>query len=105
MPTPIAPAGQKGDGTLGGMIPVHNPKALLSYYLGLFSLFPAFGFFLGAAAVVLGVQGLKLHKQHPEVRGKAHAIVGLVCGTLFGGFNLLLLIVIALAFLNRSPTQ
>jgi hypothetical protein len=72
-------------------IPDKNQPALLSYYLGLFSLFPCLGFFLGVVAVYFGIKGLRLVRQHPEVRGGAHAWVGLICGGLFGMFNFALL--------------
>ena len=83
---------QTTDNTLGGLIPVNNPKALMSYYLGLFSLFPLLGFFMGIAAVIFGIQSLRLHKEFPQIRGRTHAIVGIACGTLFGLFNFLLLV-------------
>ncbi len=56
----------------------------------IFSLFPCLGFPLGVAAVCFGVQGLRRVRATPEVRGGAHAWVGLICGGLFGLFNLLL---------------
>jgi len=73
------------------IIPVKNQSALAAYYLGLFSLFPVLGLPLAIAAVFLGRKGLAKVRSHPEVRGTAHAWVGLICGTLFGGFNLVLI--------------
>jgi hypothetical protein len=75
---PNAP-GITGDNT-GGVIPFKNPQALISYYVGLFSLIPVFGLFMGPAAVILGVLGLKYAKRHPIVKGQVHAWVGIVCG-------------------------
>ncbi len=65
----------------GGLIPYKNPKALLAYYLGIFSLLPLVGLVLGIAAIVLGIQGLKEAKRHPEVRGQVHACIGIVMGS------------------------
>lgn len=76
---------KKGDAT-GGIIPYLNPPALISYYLGVFSLIPFFGLVLGLPAVILGVKGLKKRKREPEVRGAVHAWIGI----LFGGLNFLL---------------
>lgn len=79
------------------LIPVKNQSALAAYYLGLFSLFPVLGLPLAIAAVILGRKGLAKVRSQPEVRGTAHAWVGLICGTLFGGFNLVLICLAGLA--------
>ncbi len=71
------------DGT-GGLIPYKNPKALAAYYCGVFGLISCFlmlGIF-GILPIVFGVQGLKYAKLHPEAKGQAHAIIGIVLGTL-----------------------
>jgi hypothetical protein len=56
-----------GDGT-GGLIPYKNPKALLAYYFGVFSLIPVLGIPLGITAFVLDHRGyhchLPVHSQH-----------------------------------------
>ncbi len=90
-PAPVA-AGQ-GDQT-GGLIPYKNPPALTAYYLGLFSIIPILGIILGAAGVVLGIKGLKMKKATPEVKGTAHAWVGIGCGGL--GFLVWTLSVVAI---------
>lgn len=69
---------------MASLIPYKNPMALISYYLGIFSLFPCLGAFMGIAALILGVKGLKVANAHPEAKGKAHAIVGIICGSIFG---------------------
>ena len=82
MGTPYAPppsVAVTGD-TTGGVIPYKNPKALLAYYIGLFSLVPCAGHIMGPAALVLGIGGLKYAKQYPIVKGQVHAWVGIVCG-------------------------
>ena len=75
--------GQNSDGTFGGLIPVKNPKALVAYYLAVASLFPFFGFPIGLAAFGFGIAGLKARKKNPEVKGAAHAWIGIGCGGLF----------------------
>jgi hypothetical protein len=75
----------QGDGT-GGLIPYKNPKALIAYYLGIFSFIPLLGIFLGIAAFVLGILGLRDRKRNPVIKGSIHAWIGIVVG---GGFALL----------------
>lgn len=77
---PRPPAGE-GDST-GGLIPYKNMPALVAYYLGLFSLLPCIGFFLGVAAFVLGIIGLKKRKANPAVKGSVHAWIGIIMGGL-----------------------
>jgi hypothetical protein len=72
------------DDTIATLIPYRNSQALISYYLGVFAIIPCVGFFLGVAAVVLGIRGLKVAGQNPQAKGKVHAIVGIVCGSVFG---------------------
>lgn len=69
----------EGDAT-GGLIPYKNPSALIAYYLGLFALFPVLGLFLGIAAVILGLKGLRHAREHPETKGTVHAWIGIVMG-------------------------
>jgi hypothetical protein len=64
------------------VIPYKNPKALTAYYLGIFGLIPCLGLILGPTAIVLGVLGLRYKAKYPEAKGKAHAIVGLLLGSL-----------------------
>jgi hypothetical protein len=76
------PAVQADDNTMGGLIPYKNSPALIAYYLGVFSIIPCF--FLGIAAFILGLRGLRQAKLHPEVKGKAHAWTGILVGGFFG---------------------
>jgi hypothetical protein len=71
-------------GVMGAIIPTKNSKALLAYYLGVFSIIPCIGSPLGIAAFVLGLQGLKLAKSNPLAKGTVHAWVGIVLGGIFG---------------------
>jgi len=66
----------------GGLIPYKNPSALISYYIGILSLIPVLGLVLGPTAIILGVKGLQYRNAHPKARGTAHAIIGIVLGTL-----------------------
>jgi hypothetical protein len=82
------PAPTQGPGTvqndaLGHLIPTKNPKALTAYYCGIFSLIPCVTTLaLAPAAIFLGIQGLKAVKETPGLPGKAHAIVGIVLGSI-----------------------
>lgn len=85
----------EGDAT-GGIIPYKNPKALIAYYLGIFSGFPLIGFPLGIAAFILGILGLRDRKRNPVIKGSIHAGIGIGCGlvfTLLWGFVLIALLV------------
>jgi len=82
-PTQVAPQfprnNEEGDAT-GGIIPYKNMPALLAYYLGLASLIPCLGFFLGIASFVLGIIGLRKRAKNPAVKGSVHAWIGIVLG-------------------------
>ena len=71
----------EGDAT-GGVIPYKNPKALIAYYCGVFSLMPCLGIVPGVVGVVLGILGLRHRKLHPETKGSVHAWIGIVLGGL-----------------------
>ena len=91
-PLPPPPA---GDAT-GGLIPYKNGPALAAYYLGVFSIIPVLGIVLGIAAVALGIAGLKKAARQPEVKGKAHAWVGIIVGGLFGFGYLVIAVAVVL---------
>ena len=93
-----------GDST-GVFIPYRNPKALMSYYLGLFSIFPIFGLVLAIMAFVTGRQGLALAREHPEARGKTHAYVGIGCGAFGLILNVFLVILFAGAAISALVTR
>lgn len=85
-----------GDEVLATVIPFRNKPALISYYLGLFSLsslIPVLGLIgvgMAIAAFVLGIKGRRLVKSHPEAKGTAHAWVGILCGALWGVLGILM---------------
>jgi hypothetical protein len=78
------------DEVVARVIPYRNKPALVGYYLGLFSILGVFpligvvGVGLAIAALVLGIKGLRLAADRPEARGRVHAWVAIVCGSLFG---------------------
>ena len=78
---PVDPNEPEGDAT-GGVIPYKNVPALVSYYLGVFSLIPCLALLLGPAAFICGIVGLRRYKAHPQVKGVAHSWVGIVLGSL-----------------------
>jgi len=90
-PQPAAPSSG-----MDALIPTKNPNALIAYYLGVFSLIPCIGLLLAVPALILGIKGLKFANEHPESKGKAHALVGIIMGGLFtliwGGLLIITLI-------------
>jgi hypothetical protein len=72
----------EGDAT-GGIIPYKNPKALIAYYLGIFSGLPIIGLPIGVAAFILGFLGLRDRRRNPVIKGSVHAGIGIGCGCLF----------------------
>ena len=85
----------EGDAT-GGVIPYKNPKALVAYYLGIFSGLPLIGLPLAVAALILGILGLKARRENPVIKGSIHAGIGIGCGCFFtllwGGLILMAII-------------
>jgi hypothetical protein len=70
------------DGGISTLIPYKNLRALFSYYAGIGALIPVLGLLLAPVAMILGILGLLYRRDHPEAKGTAHAIVGIVLGTL-----------------------
>jgi DNA-directed RNA polymerase subunit RPC12/RpoP len=69
-----------GDGGVSSVIPYNNGLALAAYYCGVFGLIPGLGLILGPTALILGILGWRYVRKHPEAKGTAHAIVGIVLG-------------------------
>ena len=93
-----APAqGGGADEAVATVIPYKNPKALIGYYLGVFSLIPCLALVLGPAALILGILGLRDRNKNPQMRGTAHAIVAIVLGSLTTLGNLVAIIVMIVA--------
>lgn len=74
-----APAHDSGVSTL---IPYRNVPALAAYYCGVFALVPALGIVLAPAALILGIFGWKNASQNPHAKGRVHAVIGIVLGSL-----------------------
>ena len=83
-PTISTGVAETGGGAMSGMIPYHNPAALVGYYMAIFSLVPGVGLFLGIPAAVCGVFGLRAVRREPKKRGTAHACVAIILGLLTG---------------------
>ena len=79
-PPVYSTGGNRGEDATGGVIPYNNPKALIAYYLGLFSLFPCLGLALAIPAFVLGIMGLRARKRNPAIKGSIHAWIGIIMG-------------------------
>lgn len=68
------------DDPMQSLVPYKNPRALLAYYGGIFSLLPVLGLLLGPAAIILGIMGIQYSQRNPSARGGGHAIAGIVIG-------------------------
>jgi hypothetical protein len=89
-----------GDGT-GGLIPFKNPKALIAYYLGIFSGLPVIGLPIGVAAFILGIMGLRDRARNPIIKGSVHASIGIGCGGFFALLWTLVLVLMVVTFFVR----
>jgi hypothetical protein len=87
------------------IIPYKNGRALIAYYLGVFSLIPCVGHLLGPAALVLGVLGIRYVKANPTAKGTGHAIAGIVLGSLttllYWGITLAVLVMGGIAAMKK----
>lgn len=85
-------------------IPYKNAKALIAYYLGVFSFIPCVGHLLGPAAFILGILGLRYAKTYPTAKGGGHAIAGIIMGglTTVGYWGLTILFIV-LVLWGNSP--
>jgi hypothetical protein len=101
-PPPVPPAtGSKQGEAVATVIPYRNPMALAAYYMGIFSLIPVLGIFLGAAAFICGIIGLRQASKHEGAHGRAHAAIGIGCGGIF--FLLNVAGIVLAMFLAVSP--
>ena len=80
-PVPAAAAPGQGEGGVSTVIPYKNVPALIAYYVGVFCIIcpPLLCF----PAIILGVIGLRKVKENPEVKGTAHAWIGILSGSFF----------------------
>lgn len=93
LPGQPPPIRAQGDAT-GGVIPYKNPPALFAYYLGIFSLIPVLGFFLGIASFICGIAGLRKRRLNPAVRGSVHAWIGIIIGAVVVALHLFAIYVV-----------
>ncbi len=87
------------------LIPYRNKPALIAYYSGLFSLFPVFGLPLAIIALIFGFKGLGLRKRQPNVKGTAHAWIGILSGSIGLLINLCIFtgIIVAIVTAVQQP--
>ena len=80
-PPASAPASAQGDSGISTVIPYKNVPALIAYYVGVFCIIcpPLLCF----PAIILGVIGLRRVKENPEIKGTAHAWIGILSGSFF----------------------
>lgn len=71
-------------GGVNVIIPYKNMRALVAYYLAVFSLIPFIGIPLGLGGFVLGILGWRFRSRHPEAGGAVHAWIGIILGGLCG---------------------
>ena len=91
----LFPNQPQADGGLGFVIPTgaHSSISVVAGYLGIFSL--VFGPFTGIPAVICGALGLRDVRLHPEKKGQARAITGLVMGGTFTLIGMAIILSIA----------
>jgi hypothetical protein len=98
---------EEDDGGISTLIPTKNPKALVAYYCGVFSIIPCLALVLGPIALIFGVLGLRFAKANPSAKGAGHAIVGIVLGALttLVNWGLLIFFVVGLAWSAYSSPK
>ncbi|TMQ32179.1 MAG: zinc ribbon domain-containing protein [Planctomycetota bacterium] len=92
---------EDGDEVVSTIIPYKNPKALASYYLGIFSLIPIIGLLLAIVAIALGILGFRDRNRNPRIKGTAHAIVGVSLGV-FSLIAHLAVLIVLIVLVRRS---
>jgi len=107
-PPPMPPSAQtsKSADGLNTIIPYKNARALVAYYLGVFSVIPPVGALLGIPALALGIAGLRFRRRNPEAGGSVHAWIGIVLGGLFGfGYLALIALVFIAGIVHRRSMR
>ena len=98
-PPAPAPASAQGDSGISTVIPYKNVPALTAYYTGVFCIIcPPI---LSIPAIVLGVKGLRNVKKNPEVKGTAHAWIGILSGSFFLILSIVVGVLIAIGSLSQ----
>jgi len=89
---------------LDAIIPVKNGAALTAYYVGLFCFIPVIGLPMAVFAFISGLNGYKFAKANPEVHGKAHAWVGIICGGFWGLVHLAIVIIFIVGWIQNGTS-
>lgn len=100
-PNSLDPPRQPDGDATGGLIPYKNPKALIAYYLGIFSGLPLIGLPLGIVAFVLGILGLRDRRRNPAIKGSVHAGIGIGCGGFFAVLWTLTVVLMIIGAVSR----
>jgi hypothetical protein len=101
-PAPASAGALKSAGGLRKDVPRKNSRAWMGYCLGVVSVVPPMGAFLGLPALVLGILGLRFQRRNPEANGGFQAWMGIVLGGLFGfGYLVLIVLVIIDGIVHR----
>jgi len=87
---------------INAIIPYKNIRALVAYYLGVFSVIPFIGIVFGICGFILGVGGLAFKRKHPSAGGAVHAWIGIILGGIFGaGWLIATILMIVAAVKHR----
>jgi len=95
----------KVNSTEGSAMPEKNTPALISYYMGLFSLIPCLGLLLGLPAFIAGIVGLLIQRKNPQAKGGVHAWTGIIAGAITFLLNLAIIILIIWAYNHSLDSQ
>lgn len=91
------------DEIISTVIPYKNKRALLAYYIGVFSIIPVAGLVLAPLSLFFGIGGLKDYKKNKNAKGKLHAWFGIIAGILFTLIHYGILILLLWDILLTSP--
>ena len=107
-PTNMTPPSDPSSGATSFVetfIPSNNGNALLSYYLGIFSIIPCFGLVMGIVAFITGRKALKTIKDDPRIKGGTHAKVGIGCGLIGFVFNAIIMSIALAVFIEEMSKK
>ncbi len=89
------------DNIVQTFIPYKNPKSLVAYYCGVFSLIPCLGLILGPIALIFGILAWKYSHRHTTAGGLGHAITGIILGAVTSLLNYGVVILVLIGFGTR----
>ncbi len=76
------------------IIPYKNVKALVAYYLGIFSMIPLLGLILTLPALILGFAGLAQARARPHTKGIIHCWVGIITAIISLSYHFIFIVFI-----------